>query len=149
MLLLLTILAGGCVHAPQSLIALSDSSTDDLSLVARIAEDRERPIVLRGLDGVPLQSLRVPNALGEYAYVVNSGRHVLWLKNMPYAHPLMPQRIRCYKMQADLEKGMRYLLREEADTKRALLLKKETGETVSIGELVDEPLVFVRECKWQ
>jgi hypothetical protein len=28
------------------------------------------------------------------------------------------------------------------------LLKEDTGETVSLGELVDEPWIFARECKW-
>jgi hypothetical protein len=148
-LVLLTIIAGGCGHGSRSLIALDDSSKDAISMVAQIIEDKEHPLLLCGLDGVSLRSMRVPNAFGEYAYVVKSGRHVFWLKSMPYGHPFIPQRIRCYKMQADLEQGERYLLREEDDSKRALLLKEETGETMSMGELVDEPWVFSRECKWQ
>jgi hypothetical protein len=149
-LVLLTIIAGGCTHGSRSLIAIDGSSTNDISVVAQITEDRNHPLLLRGLDGVSLGSMRVPNLLfGEYSYVVKSGRHVFWLKSMPYGHPFIPQRIRCYTMQADLEKGTRYLLREEADVKRALLLKEETGETLSMGELVDEPWVFLRECKWQ
>jgi hypothetical protein len=145
---LLTILAGGCAQGSRSLIALDESSTHDLSRVARITKDERHPAVLRGLDGVPLKSMRVPD-LGGYAYVVKPGRHVLWLKSMPFGHPFLPQRVRCYRMQADFEPGTRYLLREEADAKRALLSQEETGETVSTGELVDEPWVFSRECKWQ
>jgi hypothetical protein len=148
-LLLFALLVAGCAHFQMTLVPLDGSETNDLSRVSLIMEDEGFPLLLRGLDGVPLKSMRVPSAFGKYAYVVSPGRHVLWVKGAPYPHPLLPQRIRCYVLDVELAQGARYLLKEEVTAKKALLLVGATGKVESTGELVDEPLVFVRDCKWE
>lgn len=139
----------GCAHISESLIPLDGSPIDDPSQVAQIVEDANYPVLLRGLDGVPLESVRVSNAFYKYAYLVKPGHHVFWGMNAPYPHPLVPQRIRCYVIQAEVEQGVRYRLKEDIRLKRPLLLRDDTGETLSIGQLVDEPWVFLRSCRWQ
>jgi len=111
-------------------------------------EDENRPALLRGLDGVPFVSMRVPNPLGKYAYVISPGKHVLWVKGMPYPHPLIPQRVHCYSLRADLAPGGRYLLKEE-DANSVLLLRADTDAVEATGKLVDEPWIFMRDCKWE
>jgi hypothetical protein len=111
-------------------------------------EDQHYPILLRGLDGVPIKSMRVPNAFREYAYVMSAGTHVFWAKSVAYPHPLIPQRIRCYRLHVELVHGGRYLLKEDVEAKKALLVITATGEVVSTGELVDEPWVFIKDCTW-
>lgn len=146
--LLLALFLTGCAHGPLSLVALDGSQTNDLSKVAVVMEDRNRPVLLRGLDGVPIGSMRVPGAFGDYAYVMRAGTHLLWAKGAPYAHPLIPQRIRCYVLHVELAPGGRYLLKEDVEAKKALLLVAATGEVQATGELVDEPWVFASDCKW-
>ena len=147
--LLVSCFLAGCAHVPESRVSLDGSQITDLTKVALIEEDKSHPALLRGLDGVELDSMRIPNAFGQYVYVVSAGRHALWVTDMPYGHPLIPQRRRCYTIRADLSKGVRYRLKEDANMKKALLVRTDTGETVSTGELVDEPWVFSRPCKWQ
>lgn len=137
-----------CAHAPMSLVSLDGSQTNDLSRVSLITEDRDHPALLRGLDGAPVRSMRVPSALGDHAYVMRAGNHVLWVKGVPYPHPLIPQRIRCYVLHVALVQGGRYSLREDAAAKKAILERTDTGEVESTGELVDEPWIFARDCKW-
>lgn len=147
-LLLLTMLIASCAHTPMSLVSLDGSQTNDLSRVSLITEDHDNPALLRGVDGTPLKSLRIPSALGEYAYVMSAGNHVLWVKGTPYPHPLIPQRIRCYVLHVALVPGGRYVLREDVAAKKAFLVRTETGEIESTGGMVDEPWVFARDCKW-
>jgi hypothetical protein len=149
MFLLVASLLTGCAHVQVSLISLDGSQTTDLNKVALIIEDQNHPALLHGVDGVPLKTMRIPSAFEKYAYVLSGGRYVFWLAGMPYPHPLIPQRRRCYTMKVELIKGVRYLLKEEVGTKKALLMREDTRETVSIGNLVDEPWVFLRGCKWQ
>lgn len=146
--LLLAILLTCCACAQRSLISLDGSQTIDLTRVALIVEDQNFPALFRGLDGVPLDSMRVPTVFGRYAYVMSPGPHMFWLKGSPYPHPLVPQRIRCYTMHVELQPGVGYILKEETADNKVLLVREDTGETVSTGELVDEPLVFQRDCKW-
>ena len=144
-----SLLLAGCAHGPISLVSLDGSQTSDLSRVSVIMEDENHPVLLRGLDGVPFKSMRVPGPLGKYAYVMSAGNHVFWVKGAPYPHPLMPQRIRCYTLHVELAPGGRYLLKEEDDGNRALLLRADTGDVGAIGQLVDEPWIFLRDCKWE
>jgi hypothetical protein len=139
----------GCAHTPMSLISLDESKTSDLSSVSVIMEDQNRPALLKGLDGRLIPSVRIPDPFfGNYAYVMNAGTHVFWLKGLPYPHPLIPQRLSCYKMRVELEQGKRYLLKEEPHEKRAVIISVATGAIESTGKLVDEPWVFIRDCKW-
>ena len=146
--LLIAMLLIGCAGISRTLISLDGSRTDDLTVVALITEDQNFPVLLRGLDGMAVKSMRIPNPYGRYAYVMGAGKHVLWLKSAPYPHPLIPQRLYCYTMSAELHPGVSYYLKEDVGKKQALLLREDSGETVSTGELVDEPWVFQRDCRW-
>lgn len=139
----------GCANISESLVPLDDSPVNDLTHVAKIVEDASYPALLRGVDGSPLKSVRVSNDFYKYAYLIKPGHHVFWLMNAPHGHPLVPQRIRCYVMQVELKQGARYQLKEDAGKKLAFLLADGTDEVLSIGQLVDEPWVFLRSCRWQ
>jgi len=138
----------GCSHAPPSLVPLHDAPVNDLSRVARLHENTKHPLLLRGLDGRPLDTLRVPSAFSHYDYVVQAGRHRLWLKSMPYGHPFVPQRVRCYVIDAEFAGGMRYLLEEDTREASARLLRDDTGEPVASGRMIDETWVFSGSCSW-
>jgi hypothetical protein len=148
-LALVTMGLSACAHMPQSLIALDGAPVDDLSQVAQVSEHSDHPLLLRGLDQVPLDTLRVPGGLSEYVYVLKAGRHTLWVMSMPYGHPLMPQKIRCYVIEVVLAAGTRYRLLEDTGRQMAGVLSDATGEGVAWGRLVDEPWVFSGSCRWQ
>ena len=139
---------GGCAHAPPTLIAVNDAPLDNPARVARLNEHAQHPLLLRGVDHQPLASLRTPAGWKDYDYVLTAGRHTLWLKSMPYGHPLLPQRIRCYVIEVELLGGMRYRVQEDPDQTQALLLRTDTGEQLASGPLVDAPWVFSRPCRW-
>ncbi len=139
----------GCAHGPRSFVPIGGAPSDAPSQVAQIVEDEDYPALLRGLDGEMLHSMRVPSDIWKYAYLLQPGPHLLWVMNMPYGHPLIPQRIRCYVIRAELEPGVCYRLVEDPRAQRALLLKEGTQETVASGPMVDHPWVFLRGCRWQ
>ena len=139
---------GGCAHAPPTLIAVNDAPLDDTARVARLNENAPHPLLLRGVDHQPLASLRTPAGWKDYDYVLTAGRHTLWLKSMPYGHPLLPQRIRCYVIDVELLGGMRYRVQEDPGHTQALLLRTDTGEQLASGPLVDAPWMFSRQCRW-
>jgi hypothetical protein len=148
MVLLVSILLAGCSLWRLSLIPLDGSQTSDLAQVSLVREDPNHPALLRGFDGIPVRSFRVPNAFEKYAYVMSAGHHTFWLKGFPHPLPVLPQRIRCYTVHAVLAQGMRYCLKEDEGARKALLIREDTGETVATGDLVDEPWVFIRDCRW-
>jgi len=151
MLVLVSLWLNGCAHVSQTLISLDGSPVTDLSKVAVVVEDADHPLLLRGLDGHPVDSMRVPNAFANYAYLMKSGHHEFWVRDLPVGHPVWAtfERIRCYVIEAELERGMKYRLKEDTDRKIALLLSHETGIAIATGQLVDEPWIVSRGCQWK
>jgi hypothetical protein len=148
-LVLIVVWLNGCALLLPSQISVDGSPTNELSQVAQLSEDSTQPLLLRGVDHVPLDTARVPSAFNSYTYVMKGGQHTLWVMSMPYGHPLIPQKIRCYVIDVELAGGVRYRLEEDSGEKRALVLRQDTGERVAIGRMVDEAWVFQRRCAWQ
>jgi hypothetical protein len=150
-LLIIILLMSGCAHFSQSFISLDGSPINDFSKNALLVEDSDHPLLLRGLDGTSLKTIRVPNVFVKYAYVMKAGLHVFWVRDVPTGHPVFAffERVHCYVIEVTLIQGMQYRLMEDVGMKRALLLNDETGETVAIGQLVDEPWVPSRSCPWE
>ena len=137
----------GCA-TPPSLIPLDGAPADDLSRVAGLREDFAQALLLRALDRVPTP-VRLPGPGSSQAvYLIKPGRHMLWAKNVPYRYPLIPQKIRCYVIDAELAAGVLYRLEEDAERKIALLQRDDTRQLVASGPLVDEPWIFAADCRW-
>lgn len=132
-----------------TLIPVLGAPLDDPVRVARLNERTKNPLLLRGVDRQPLETLRIPAAgWKDYDYVLTDGRHALWVISMPAGYPPIPQRILCYAVEVELAGGMRYLLKEALHPRQALLLRADTGGQVAVGPLIDEPWVFSRTCRW-
>lgn len=145
--LLVTVLSA-CSQASLSLIPLDGTPVSDLSRVSLIQPDNSYPALPWVLDGKPVHGFRVPSAFNRYAYVVAPGEHDLGVKGVSYPHPMIPQRLHCYLLHVDLQPGVRYVLKEDADSRQAVLIRADTAHVESVGALVDDPWVFVRDCKW-
>jgi len=148
-LVLIVMWLSGCAHMQESLIPLEGAPVDDLSQVAQLSEGSSQPLLLRGLDQTPLDTGRIPSGFSDHVYVLKAGRHTLWVMSMPYGNPLIPQKIRCYVIEAQLAAGMRYRLEEDSVSKEARVLRDDNGERVALGRLADEPWVFSGSCRWQ
>ena len=52
------------------------------------------PVIVHAVDEKPLPSLQVSNKLRAIRYLLNPGRHVLWISSAPYGLAIVPQRLR-------------------------------------------------------
>lgn len=136
---------GGCAVFSPSLIPIDDAPTHDLSLVAALRQDLDT-LLLRGVDRMPAP---LPFPI-EAVYLIKPGRHMLWAKMVPgLMVPLpIPQKIRCYVIEAELLAGVLYYLEEDAGGKSARLLREDPRQVVASGPLVDEPWIFASDCRW-
>jgi hypothetical protein len=148
-LLLASAALAACAPLTHSLVALDDADTGNLAAVAVLDNDEKEPLLVRGIDGRPIDAIRVPSALRDWSFVVTPGPHRLWLSSVPYGHPFVPQFIRCYGMEMSLATGGRYILRHDVEHERALLLRPGKTQPEAVGHLVDKPFVFERACRWQ
>lgn len=148
-LLLAVISIGGCASLSHEFFSLDGSSTANPDKVATIDVEADNPLLIQGLDGKLLESVKFQSAFRTWSFVVSPGRHILWLSSTPYGHPLVPQRHRCYSMEVFLSPGGKYGLREMPGKKCVQLLLQAGRVSVATGQLVDNPWVFESGCRWK
>lgn len=138
-----------CAPLTHSLVALDGADAGNLAAVAVVDNDAAQPLLVRGIDGQPIDAIRIPSVFRDWSFVVTPGPHRLWLSSVPHGHPFVPQFIRCYAMEVVLAPGERYILRDDPWHDRALLLRPGNDQPAAVGTLVDKPFVFERACRWQ
>jgi hypothetical protein len=148
-LLLASAVLTACAPLTHSIVALDGADTGNLAAVAMLDNDEWQPLLVRGIDGHPIDAIRVPSLFRDWSFVVTPGSHRLWLSSVPHGHPFVPQTIRCYAMEVVLAPGERYILRDDPWHDRALLLRPGNDQPAAVGALVDKPFVFERACRWQ
>ena len=81
-------------------------------------------------------------------YRLPAGTRELWLVDNPYGMPLLPQRLRCCVLTADLVEGERYTLAMTAGGRGPVLADRNRTVRAE-GVLVDAPSVMERGCRWR
>lgn len=147
-LLTLTLALHGCVALTRGIVPVDGADPADTGAV-RLDIDTDHPVLLRAVGGKPLPGVQVSSHARAFSYVLHPGDRVLWLSDVPYGFPFLPQRLKCYVLRADLAAGARYLLRMDDAMRRPVLIDAMQQNTVAEGVLVDEPLVYERGCRWQ
>jgi hypothetical protein len=148
LLVALVALLNGCTPVAPTLVRLDDAQNSRGSEAAVLEVDRTHPLLLRGVDGIPLAAIRIPNAVRSWSYALAPGPHELWFSSVPYGHPLVPQSVRCYVVEATFEPRGRYVVGVDPTLHIPLIVRADSKEAVAKGTLVDEPLVFERSCRW-
>lgn len=142
-------LSAGCsrLHTTPVPAGLSGGT---VSNAARLTEDGDHPLILRGVDRQPVPlRVRMP-ALVTHHYLLASGKHLLWVQSeasVLYPLPIPLGNIRCYALEADLTAGQTYRMQEEEQERQARLLDG-AGRVVAKGRLVDEFWSGTRTCAW-
>lgn len=139
----------GCVALTRGVIAVDGADPADSATVARVDIDPDQPALLRAVDGKALPGVQVSNRVRAFSYVLHPGEQVLWLSDVPYGFPFVPQHLKCYVMHADLAAGTLYLLRLDDVTLHPVLIDTTQQRPVAEGVLVDQPLIYERGCRWQ
>lgn len=141
-------LVAACAPLGEPVVALDGASAADPAAAATLAIDPAHPLLLRGVDGRAVTTLQAPNALRSPLFLLPPGSHRLWASTVPYGHPLLPQSIGCYVVDAPFEAGRHYVLRYDPGSGNAFVDEREGGAGF-VGRLVDRPFVFERSCRWE
>jgi hypothetical protein len=99
---------GGCTGLLQTTPVPADLSPGTAAGAARLTEDGDHPLILRGVDGQIVPFRVYMPALITHHYLLAPGRHLLWVQTLtnvlyPLAIPL--DDIHCYVLEADLAAG--------------------------------------------
>lgn len=152
LLAVILLLNAGCARM-QTTPVPADMPPDAIPRAARLTEDGDLPLILRGVDrqSVPFR-VYMPGLLTHH-YLLPPGRHLLWAQTLAdWLYPLLPLPlgdIRCYILEAELEAGRTYRLKEAPLQREALLVAEKAPEAVvARGPLVDRFHAGTRTCAW-
>lgn len=143
------LLLGGCAMFSNQVINVDGAHDVNDASASFISISTDQPAILRAVDEKMLPGIDVPNAFRSLAYVLEPGTRVLWLSSVPAGIPLVPQRIACYVLKATMIAGARYTLYIDPKTELAGLMREGGTEPPIMGQLVDNPFVFQRNCRWK
>ena len=135
-----------CSALVQSVVSIDGAEASSSSPISRVLVDEVHPVILHAVDEKPLPSLQVSNKLRSVTYLFRPGQHELWVSSAPYGLPLVPQRIKCFIINATLSASAEYHLAFDASKGVPILSSESTSVE---GALVDQPLVIERGCKWR
>lgn len=138
----------GCASLTHETIAVGVADAADTATTARVALVASQPVILRGVDGRQLPSAHIPNAVRAYTFVLAPGARELWVSTVPYANALLAQHVGCYVLRATLAAGGDYQLRFDPERVAAVLLPAGSSQPEAVGELIDQPLIVERACRW-
>jgi hypothetical protein len=137
-----------CASLTHETIAVDAADAADRAATASVALVAAQPVILRGVDGKMLSSVHVPNAVRSYTFVMSPGPHELWVSTVPYANAQLAQHVGCYVLRATLAAGAEYQLRFDPGRIAAVLLPVGSSQPAAVGELIDQPLIVERACRW-
>lgn len=64
----------------------------------------------RSLDGKHIDLADTPNPYENVVYVLTAGKHVIGAMNIQGGHIVYPDDLHCYKIEADLQPGVEYMI---------------------------------------
>lgn len=144
-------LMASCAHLRTTPIP-ADLPLDEGASVARLTEDEDHPLLLRGVDRqtVPFR-VAMPGLLTHH-YLLAPGKHLLWVQSVAdvlYPLPIPVGYIHCYVLEADLATGKTYRLRESPSQQEAQLVEGEGSDRIiAHGPRVDRFPTGTRTCAW-
>lgn len=141
------VLCAGCGVLTEARIPAGAGDAAPDGGVAELAVDPDRPVLLRGVDRRLVSGIHVSNRLRAVVYLVPAGPRELWLSDVPFGLPLLPQRMHCYVMKTTLVAGTRYTLVQDSRM-QAPVLDDPRGGPRAVGTLVDAPSIMERSCRW-
>ena len=110
---------------------------------------QEGSLFFRSLDGRHIDISDTPNPYENVVYVVTSGKHVIGAMNIQGGHIIMPEDLRCYKIEAVLEPGVEYRIAEDKDNMVAYVKRKDNDQRIASARPFDKQTAYSGGCNWK
>lgn len=141
----------GCARL-QTTPVPADLPMDSAAGTARLTEDDDHPLILRGVDRQPVPFRVYMPALVTHHYLLAPGKHLLWVQSLAgvlYPFPIPLGDIHCYALEAELTAGKTYRLKELLPRREAVVIEEAgAGQIVAQGALMDSFPAGIRTCAW-
>ena len=69
--------------------------------------------------------------------------------NIQGGHIVMPEDLRCYKIEADLQPGMEYMIAEDKERHLAYVKRKDNGVRIATAKPFETQVAYSGGCNWK
>ena len=82
-------------------------------------------------------------------YVLTAGKHVIGAMNIQGGHIVYPDDLHCYKIEADLQPGVEYMIAEDKDNMVAYVKRKDNDERIAVAKPFEKQTAYSGGCNWK
>lgn len=110
---------------------------------------QEGSLFFRSLDGKHIDLADTPNPYENVVYVLTAGKHVIGAMNIQGGHIVYPDDLHCYKIEADLQPGVEYMIAEDKDNMVAYVKRKDNDERIAVAKPFEKQTAYSGGCNWK
>ena len=110
---------------------------------------QEGSLFFRSLDGKHIDLSDTPNPYDNVVYVVTAGKHVIGAMNIQGGHIVMPEDLKCYKIEAELQPGVEYMIAEDKDNQLAYVKRKDNDQRIATAKPFQTQAAYSGGCNWK
>jgi len=138
------LMIAGC-HKPRQ-IPMHGAAVDDPTKSATL---QEGSLLFRALDGKQMPLKETPNPFAEVVYAITAGRHKIGAINIQGGHVALPENMKCYSFDVELEPGVEYLIAEDKEKGVAYIKRKDTDQRLLEVKPFDKIEPYENICDWK
>ncbi len=134
----------GCNKPRQ--IPMHGAVVDDPTKSATL---QEGSLLFRALDGQQMPLKDTPNPFADVVYAITAGRHKIGAINIQGGHVALPENMKCYSFDVDMQPGVEYLIGEDKDRGVAYIKRKDTDQILQEVKPFDKIFPYENICDWK
>lgn len=138
------LMVAGCNKPKQ--IPMHGAAVDD---PAKSATLKEGSLLFRALDSRQMPLKETPNPFANVVYAITAGRHKIGAINIQGGHVALPENMKCYSFDVELQPGVQYLIGEDKDRGVAWIKREDTDTTLLEVKPFDKIAPYENICDWK
>ncbi len=138
------LMIAGC--SKQRQISMHGAAVNDPTKSATL---QEGSLLFRALDGKQMPLKETPNPFADVVYAITAGRHKIGAINIQGGHVALPENMKCYSFDVEMEAGVEYLIGEDKDRGVGWIKRKDTDKTLLEVKPFDKIFPYENICDWK
>ncbi len=109
----------------------------------------EGSLMFRALDGMQMSMKETPSPVADVVYAISAGRHKLGAINIQGGHAAMPEHMRCYSFDVNLDAGVDYIIAEDKEKGVGYIARRDNDKRILEVKPFDKFDAYSNVCDWK
>ncbi len=130
----------------QKQISMQGAAVNDPTKSATLLEGS---LMFRALDGMQMSMKDTPSPVADVIYAISAGRHKIGAINIQGGHVAMPENMKCYSFDVNLEAGVDYVIAEDKEKGVGYIARRDNDKRVLEVKPFDKFDAYSKVCDWK